>query len=74
VQGGGQSRAERAHGADQVFGQAVFVRAFAAGLVVDERRDGCPGLRQVPEVGVEADDVAAVAPDLFAGEFIPGEA
>jgi hypothetical protein len=68
------SRAIRARVIDQLLGQPVLVRAFVAGLVVDERRDGHPGPREVPEVGVEAEDVAAVAPDLFAGELFVGEA
>ena len=52
----------------------ALVRAFGVGLVVDERRDGDPGIRDVPEVGVEAHDVAAVAPDLLAGELVVAEA
>jgi hypothetical protein len=36
-------------------------------VAVDERDDGHVGRRQVPEVGVEAVDVAAVAPGVVAG-------
>ena len=65
---------EGAHVTDQVFRKPVLGGAFAACLVVDQRRHGYGAPREVPEIGVEAGDVAAVAPDFFAGKLIASDA